>query len=49
MTMYFPLGVTATGLEECLCRLSPEEIERIYRLDIPAGGGLEFERDPHKR
>jgi hypothetical protein len=33
VTMYFPSSVTATGIEQCLSRLSPAEVERIYRLN----------------
>jgi hypothetical protein len=33
VTMYFPLAVAATEVEEKLLKLSPQEIERIYRLN----------------
>ncbi|GGY67099.1 hypothetical protein [Pseudoduganella albidiflava] len=33
ITMYFPQSVEAAAVEECLSRLSPVEIERIYRLN----------------
>lgn len=33
ITMYFPLAVTREAIERNLLKLSPEEIERIYRLN----------------
>ncbi|RYG98199.1 MAG: hypothetical protein EON58_07835 [Alphaproteobacteria bacterium] len=33
ITMYFPLAVTREVIERNLLKLSPEEIERIYRLN----------------
>ncbi|ALK96166.1 hypothetical protein AM586_07615 [Massilia sp. WG5] len=33
ITMYFPLSVTPEVIERNLLKLSPEEIERIYRLN----------------
>jgi hypothetical protein len=33
ITMYFPLSVESAAVEQCLLKLSPAEIERIYRLN----------------
>lgn len=33
ITMYFPVAVTPEVIERNLLKLSPEEIERIYRLN----------------
>lgn len=33
ITMYFPVSVASAAVEQCLLKLSPEEIERIYRLN----------------
>lgn len=33
ITMYFPLSVKSAAVEQCLLKLSPAEIERIYRLN----------------
>jgi hypothetical protein len=33
VTMYFPLSVSANVIEQCLSKLSPDDIERIYRLN----------------
>jgi len=35
ITMYFPVGVKASRIEECILRLSVSEIERIYSLNNP--------------
>lgn len=32
-TMYFPLDLTLAAIEQSLLKLSPEEIERIYKLN----------------
>jgi hypothetical protein len=33
VAMYFPLAVTSAAIEQCLLKLSPTEIERIYSLN----------------
>jgi hypothetical protein len=33
ITMYFPLAVTSAAIERSLLKLSPAEIERIYKLN----------------
>ena len=33
ITMFFPLGVTPKDIEASLSRLSPAEVERIYKLN----------------
>jgi len=33
ITMYFPLLAKAAAVEQCLLKLSPAEIERIYKLN----------------
>lgn len=33
ITMYFPLHITSIEVEERLLKLSPQEIERVYRLN----------------
>lgn len=33
ITMYFPLSVASAVVEQCLAKLSPAEIERIYRIN----------------
>ncbi len=33
ITMYFPLSTTGTEVEHHLLKLSPQEIERIYKLN----------------
>lgn len=33
ITTYFPASVTAAAVERCLLKLSPAEVERIYRLN----------------
>ena len=33
ITMYFPLSVASAAVEQCLLKLSPTEIERIYSLN----------------
>lgn len=33
ITMYFPTSVEPAAVEQCLLKLSPDEIERIYKLN----------------
>lgn len=33
VTMYFPPLVTAAAIEQCLLKLAPTEVERIYGLN----------------
>jgi hypothetical protein len=33
VTMYFPSSVSAVVIEQCLLKLSPSEVERIYGLN----------------
>lgn len=33
VTMYFPPAVTAAAIEQCLLKLSPAEVHRIYGIN----------------
>lgn len=33
VTMYFPASVEPAAVEQCLFKLTPDEIERIYKLN----------------